>query len=175
MIQEVLLGPANVSNIFWHNLGETFLTAELDGRLANIFADLPSRSITDSSLFKSITGEDWLTAQRKNKDPHAFKTTARLVFSCNSIPKNIGDGSSVLSFVEELCVVDAAAQASSTQIYHAYTQYCRDGGLKPVSQKRFGTELGGEVAGLEKFRESRTRRLLYKGIMLNECESYDFG
>lgn len=34
VIQELLLGSANVSNISWQNLGETFLTAELDGRLA---------------------------------------------------------------------------------------------------------------------------------------------
>ncbi|WP_373483812.1 phage/plasmid primase, P4 family [Acetobacterium sp.] len=103
VIQELLLGRANVSNISWQNLGETFLTAELDGRLANIFADLPSRSIEDSSLFKSITGEDWLTAQRKNKDPHSFKTTARLVFSCNSIPKNLGDRSE--AFYRRLVII----------------------------------------------------------------------
>lgn len=103
VIQELLLGAANVSNIAWQNLGETFLTAELDGRLANIFADLPSRSIEDSSLFKSITGEDWLTAQRKNKDPYSFKSSARLVFSCNSIPKNIGDRSE--AFYRRLVII----------------------------------------------------------------------
>ncbi|OXS26519.1 MAG: hypothetical protein BI182_02075 [Acetobacterium sp. MES1] len=103
VIQELLLGAANVANIAWQNLGETFLTAELDGRLANIFADLPSRSIEDSSLFKSITGEDWLTAQRKNKDPYSFKTTARLVFSCNSIPKNLGDRSE--AFYRRLVII----------------------------------------------------------------------
>lgn len=103
VIQELLLGAANVSNISWQNLGETFLTAELDGRLANIFADLPSKNIDDSSLFKSITGEDWLTAQRKNKDPHGFKSTARLVFSCNSIPKNLGDRSE--AFYRRLVII----------------------------------------------------------------------
>ncbi len=103
VIQELLLGAANVSNISWQNLGETFLTAELDGRLANIFADLPSRSIEDSSLFKSITGEDWLTAQRKNKDPYSFKSTARLVFSCNAIPKNLGDRSE--AFYRRLVII----------------------------------------------------------------------
>jgi P4 family phage/plasmid primase-like protien len=103
VIQELLLGAANVSNISWQNLGETFLTAELDGRLANIFADLPSKNIDDSTLFKSITGEDWLTAQRKNKDPHGFKSTARLVFSCNSIPKNLGDRSE--AFYRRLVII----------------------------------------------------------------------
>jgi putative DNA primase/helicase len=238
--QDLLLGRCNVSNVPWQSLEDRFKTAELVGKLANIFADLPSKNIEDNGLFKSITGEDRITAERKNRDPFAFVATARLVFSCNAIPKNLGDrsaafyrrlvivpflpaqpaaqrdpklkdrfvaeapgilnwalagltrlmandyrfsespdshaaltryridGSSVLSFVEELCVVDAAAQASSTQIYHAYTQYCRDGGLKPVSQKRFGTELSGEVAGLEKYKDSVTRRLMFKGIWLDE-------
>lgn len=69
VIQELLLGRANVANIAWQCLGDKFSTAELDGKLANIFADLPTRSIDDSNLFKSITGEDWLTAERKNKNP----------------------------------------------------------------------------------------------------------
>ncbi|MBC3899419.1 hypothetical protein GH811_07300 [Acetobacterium malicum] len=240
VIQEVLLGPANVSNISWQNLGETFLTAELDGRLANIFADLPSRSIADSSLFKSITGEDWLTAQRKNKDPHAFKTTARLVFSCNSIPQNIGDrseafyrrlvivpfapprpaaqrdlhlkdklageasgilnwaleglmrlidngyrfsesaasrtaldryrvaGSSVLSFVEDCCVLEDRRQVSAAQLYHAYQQYSGGSGLRPVSQKRFWMELKESFGMVEKMKDSLSRRSIYVGIDLEE-------
>lgn len=84
------------------------------------------------------------------------------------------DGSSVLSFVEELCVVDAAAQASSTQIYHAYTQYCRDGGLKPVSQKRFLPELEAEYPEIKRIKECKTRRSIYQGIMLNEEELCDY-
>jgi putative DNA primase/helicase len=91
--QDILLGRANVSNIPWQNLGDRFKTAELFGMLGNIFADLPSKSIEDSGLFKSITGEDFITAERKNKDPFSFKATARPVFSCNSLPKNLGDSS----------------------------------------------------------------------------------
>ncbi|WP_051355569.1 phage/plasmid primase, P4 family [Acetobacterium malicum] len=243
--QDLLLGRGNVSNVPWQSLDDRFKTAELVGKLANIFADLPSQNIADNGLFKSITGEDRITAERKNRDPFAFVATARLVFSCNAIPKNLGDrsaafyrrlvivpfrparpaqlrdpklkerfiaeapgifnwalagltrlmangyrfsespdshaalnryridGSSVLSFVAELCVVDAAAQVSSTQIYYAYTEYCRDSGLKPVSQKRFGVELEAEVTGLEKYLDSRSRRKLYKGISLAETEIYD--
>ncbi|WP_296560140.1 DNA primase family protein [uncultured Acetobacterium sp.] len=244
VIQELLLGQANVSNISWQKLGEKFLTAELDGRLANIFADLLSRSIEDSSLFKSITGEDWLTDQRKNKDPHAFKTTARLVFSCNSIPKNLGDrseafyrrlviipfgppkpaeqrdhylkdklaaeapgilnwalaglarlidngyrfsestasraaldryrvaGSSVLSFVEDCCLVADGRQASAASLYHGYQQYSTASGLRPVSQKRFWMELKESFGKLEKIREKVTRRTMYLGIDLEDFEDF---
>ncbi|VUZ29066.1 DNA primase family protein [Acetobacterium wieringae] len=101
--QDVLLGAVNVANIPWQNLGDRFKTAELFGMLANIFADLPSKSLEDNGLFKSITGEDFITAERKNKDPFSFKATARLVFSCNSLPKNLGDRSE--AFYRRLIIV----------------------------------------------------------------------
>jgi hypothetical protein len=63
----------------------------LFGKLANIFADLPSKAIDDGGMFKSLTGEDYVTAERKNKDPFSFRPYARLLFSCNEIPKNYND------------------------------------------------------------------------------------
>lgn len=240
--QDLLLGRRNVSNVPWQHLDDRFKTAELVDKLANIFADLPSQAIADNGLFKSITGEDRITAERKNRDPFAFISTARLVFSCNTIPKNLGDrssgfyrrlvivpflpalpeaqrdpklkerfaaeapgifnwalaglrrlitndyrfcesadsqaaltryridASSVLSFVEELCVVADDSQASSTQIYHAYCQYCRESGLKAVSQKRFLPELVTEHQNVQRFREKHTRRMMYQGIALAETD-----
>ena len=91
--QETLLGSENVSNIPWQNLGDRFNKAELFGKLANIFADLPSKAIDDGGMFKSLTGEDYVTAERKNKDPFNFRPYARLLFSCNDIPKNYSDRS----------------------------------------------------------------------------------
>ncbi len=241
--QDVLLGIDNVSNIPWQNLGDRFKTAELFGRLANIFADLPSKSIEDNGLFKSITGEDFITAERKNKEPFSFKATARLVFSCNSLPKNLGDrseafyrrliivpflppkppeqrdlhlkdklkgeaagilnwaltglarlqanhycfspsaqaeaaldayriaGSSVLSFVEELCIIDSHRLISATELYQAYHHYCQDSGLRSVSQKRFWMELKEAFPELEKVKESVTRRAMYSGIELEDFEA----
>jgi putative DNA primase/helicase len=91
--QDVLLGSDNVSNIPWQALGDRFNKAELFGKLANIFADLPSKQIDDGGMFKSLTGEDTITAERKNKDPFNFRPYARLLFSCNDIPKNYSDRS----------------------------------------------------------------------------------
>ena len=51
--QEILLGSENVSNIPWQSLSDRFKTAELFGKLANIFADLPSKSVDDLEL-KSV-------------------------------------------------------------------------------------------------------------------------
>ncbi len=73
--------------------GDRFNRAELFGKLANIFADLPSKSIDDNGMFKALTGEDFITAERKNKDPFSFRPYARFLFSCNEIPRNYGDRS----------------------------------------------------------------------------------
>lgn len=93
VLNELLLGRENVSNVSWQALNERFKTAELFGKLANIFADLPTKNIDDNGVFKALVGEDFLTVEKKNKNPFSFQSTARLLFSCNSIPKNYGDRS----------------------------------------------------------------------------------
>ncbi len=86
VIESILLGKENCSNIPWQELGDRFKTAELCGKLCNLFADLPSKAIEDSGLFKSITGEDTIIGERKFGHPFSFKPTARLLFSCNKLP-----------------------------------------------------------------------------------------
>lgn len=103
VITEVLLGRKNVSNVAWQSLNERFKTAELFGKLANICADLPSKNIDDNGMFKALTGEDFVSAERKNKDPFSFQNKARLLFSCNTIPKNLGDKSN--GFYRRLVIV----------------------------------------------------------------------
>ena len=93
VLNDILLGKQNVSNVSWQALNERFKTAELFGKLANIFADLPTKYIDDNGIFKALVGEDYLTVEKKNKDPFSFQSCARLLFSCNSIPKNYGDRS----------------------------------------------------------------------------------
>lgn len=93
VLNELLLGRENVSNVSWQSLNERFKTAELFGKLANIFADLPTKNIDDNGIFKALVGEDYLTVEKKNKNPFSFQSCARLLFSCNSIPKNYGDRS----------------------------------------------------------------------------------
>jgi len=93
VLNEILLGKENVSNVSWQALNERFKTAELFGKLANIFADLPTKNIDDNGIFKALVGEDYLTVEKKNKNPFSFQSSARLLFSCNTIPRNYGDKS----------------------------------------------------------------------------------
>jgi len=81
VLNEILLGSGNVSNVSWQSLNERFKTAELFGKLANIFADLPTKNIDDNGIFKALVGEDYLTVEKKNKDPFSFQSMARLLFS----------------------------------------------------------------------------------------------
>lgn len=90
-IQDVLLGHDNTSVLSWQNMDDKFQTWQLFGKLANVFADLPGKELQDSSIFKAITGEDWIMGQKKHKDGFSFKPVAVLIFSCNKVPKNYHD------------------------------------------------------------------------------------
>jgi putative DNA primase/helicase len=101
--QDVLLGSENVSNIPWQALSDRFNKAELFGKLANIFADLPSKSLDDGGMFKALTGEDYISGEKKGKDPFYFRPYARMLFSCNEMPKNFSDRSE--GFYRRLLIV----------------------------------------------------------------------
>ncbi len=63
-----------------------FRAAELYGKLANVFADLDARGLQSSSMFKTLTTGDPITAERKHAHPFTFRSYAKLLFSANKIP-----------------------------------------------------------------------------------------
>jgi putative DNA primase/helicase len=128
VLNDILLGRENVSNVSWQSLNERFKTAELFGKLANIFADLPTKNIDDNGIFKALVGEDYLTVERKNKNPFSFQPYARLLFSCNKIPKNYGDKSE--GFYRRLIIL---------RFNHAVPENKRD----PDLLEKFRTEADG--------------------------------
>jgi P4 family phage/plasmid primase-like protien len=82
-----LLGQDNVSHVALQDLEENrFRAAELFGKLGNFFADLDSRTLRSSSMFKTLVTGDPITAERKFGQPFTFRNYARLIFSCNKIP-----------------------------------------------------------------------------------------
>ncbi|MDM0473581.1 phage/plasmid primase, P4 family [Clostridium perfringens] len=114
VVEYLLLGKKNVSNIPWQEIGDKFKTAELLGKLANVFSDLPSKSIDDTGIFKVVTGEDYLMAEKKNKNPFKFRPFARLVFSCNELPKNYVDRTE--GFYRRLIIVPFNRQIDKNKI-----------------------------------------------------------
>lgn len=80
--------PQNVSALSLHHIvSERFSVAGLVGKLANICPDIPSKHLSDVSVFKTITdGKEALKGEYKFKDPFDFVPFARLAFSANKIP-----------------------------------------------------------------------------------------
>ena len=151
VLSELLLGKENVSNVSWQALNERFKTAELFGKLANVFADLPTKNIDDNGIFKALVGEDYLTVEKKNKNPFSFQSTARLLFSCNSIPKNYGDRSE--GFYRRLTII---------RFKHPVPKEKRDHAL--VDKFRM------EADGIFMFALEGLKRLMANGYHFSETE-----
>ena len=151
VLNEILLGKKNVSNVSWQALNERFKTAELFGKLANIFADLPTKNIDDNGIFKALVGEDYLTVEKKNKNPFSFQSTARLLFSCNSIPRNYGDKSE--GFYRRLIII---------RFNHTVPKEKRDPDL--VDKFR------GEADGIFMFALEGLRRLMKQSYRFSETD-----
>lgn len=83
-----ILGDKNIAHIPIQDLAERhFAPANLYGKMANIFADLPSRPLKYAGIIKALSGEDVITADRKNKERITFFNYAKLIFSANELPK----------------------------------------------------------------------------------------
>ena len=152
VLNDILLGRENVSNVSWQALNERFKPAELFGKLANIFADLPTKNIDDNGIFKALVGEDFLTVEKKNKDPFSFQSTARLLFSCNAIPRNYGDRSE--GFYRRLIII---------RFNHAVPEEKRDAYLQDKFRK--------EADGIFLFALEGLKRLLRNHFHFSETEA----
>ena len=77
----------NVSNAELQTLAkDRFAAAGLEGKLANIAADLSDHELKYTGKFKELTGEDRIRVQRKHQDPFPLVNQATLIFSANEPP-----------------------------------------------------------------------------------------
>lgn len=82
------LGEKNVASVSFQELCEgRFAVAELFGKLANIYADIPAKPVSYAGVFKMLTGGDLIKAEKKYKNPFYFVNRAKLIFSCNEYPE----------------------------------------------------------------------------------------
>ncbi|MBA7669515.1 hypothetical protein ES703_77646 [subsurface metagenome] len=90
----IFIGKDNCASVPWHALEYSrFASSRLDGKLVNIYADLPSRSMGSTGVFKMLTGGDAINAEKKFKDGYSFINFARLVFSANKPPQILDEDS----------------------------------------------------------------------------------
>ncbi|ANO02292.1 hypothetical protein BAB75_01690 [Mycobacteroides immunogenum] len=80
-------GDEFVSALTLQQLSEDkFSAAELYGAALNICPDLPKDHVDDLSVFKRVTGDDKITANRKYGKLFSFRANALFLFSANTIP-----------------------------------------------------------------------------------------
>jgi P4 family phage/plasmid primase-like protien len=85
---EKFVGSTNISGLSLHKMeSDRFSVSRLVSKLANICPDLPSTHLTETSMFKAITGGDRVNAEYKYRESFEFAPFARLVFSANQVPR----------------------------------------------------------------------------------------
>ncbi|MGF3573668.1 MAG: phage/plasmid primase, P4 family [Candidatus Bathyarchaeia archaeon] len=89
---KTFLGAENVSGRCLQELEvNRFAKADLHNKLANIYSDLPDKSLHRTGIFKMLTGGDLITAEKKFLSSFNFVNYAKLLFSCNKVPEVYDD------------------------------------------------------------------------------------
>lgn len=81
------IGMDNCSTVELEQLGDRFKTAELENKLVNIGDDINRKEIRDTGILKKLFTGESLTVERKGQDPFTLRSYAKLIFSCNEIPR----------------------------------------------------------------------------------------
>lgn len=87
-IVRAVLGADNTQSYSLQQLAPDFRfnVANLDGKLANLAADISADELSSSSILRSITGGDSINGEHKGQKGFQFKPFVRLVFSANKFP-----------------------------------------------------------------------------------------
>lgn len=86
---ESLLGKNNVTHIPLQKIAsDRHMSADLDGKSANIFSDLEKNELRHTGEIKDIVSGEGLQVQKKYKDPFTLYPFCKLMFSCNRFPKS---------------------------------------------------------------------------------------
>lgn len=82
-----ILGIEFTSSLSFSQLGNEFAVAQLVGKWLNISGEMSGVANRRIDLFKSLVGNDLVTACFKGKDHFQFHNQALLVFACNNFPE----------------------------------------------------------------------------------------
>jgi len=89
---KTFLGTNNIASIDLHEvIKDRFSRSYLMGKLANLYPDITSKTLTTTGVFKTLTGGDTITADRKFRDPITFINHAKLIFSANQLPTSMDE------------------------------------------------------------------------------------
>lgn len=82
-----IIGAQFTSSLSFSQLGNEFAVAQLVGKWLNISGEMSGVANRRIDIFKSLTGNDLVTACFKGKDHFQFQNQALLVFACNNFPQ----------------------------------------------------------------------------------------
>ncbi|MGB7901438.1 MAG: phage/plasmid primase, P4 family [Halobacteriota archaeon] len=86
-VEGSMLGTENIATRSLQDIDrDRFAKADLFGKYANIYADIPNTSLRTTGTFKMLTGGDRINAERKYQQPFTFVNYAKLHFSANELP-----------------------------------------------------------------------------------------
>ena len=87
-----LLSEKNVCSVALQELQSSrFASAKFYNKYANLYGDLSADALTQSGLFKMLTGGDSISAERKFQEPFTFTNHAKMIFSANRLPMTYDD------------------------------------------------------------------------------------
>ena len=82
-----LMGKDNITSVSLQAIVEDkFKAAELQGKLMNLYPDLPKSSLKSTGILKALTGGDAITVEKKFAPPFSLINKAVFVFSANELP-----------------------------------------------------------------------------------------
>jgi len=88
---EMILGEENYSSIplqaFQDPIANRFQVSAIYRKLANIYADLPERALSELGGIKLVTGEDTIPIEKKYKDSFNWRPYTKHIYSANELPR----------------------------------------------------------------------------------------
>jgi putative DNA primase/helicase len=95
---EALHGIENISHVSLSKLvSERFAGIDLVGKAGNFFGDLPAKDLSETDIFKAVTGQDTIRVEDKFMKAFDILNTAKMVFSANKLPKSSDDSNGFYS------------------------------------------------------------------------------
>jgi len=95
---QTFLGDTNCSHISLQRLvDDKFAASGLLDKAANIYGDLPKKDLSETDVFKCVTGEDTIGAERKFGHAFNLLNRAKMAFSANNLPKSVDDSEGFFS------------------------------------------------------------------------------
>ena len=86
-IIQKILGDNATASIPIHKLEKRFQAAEVNGKFAVIYNEIPKEPLESNEMYNNITTRDRIQGERKGQDPFYFNPFCILLFGGNNLPE----------------------------------------------------------------------------------------